>query len=171
MPTALKLRYYGDPCLRKPAARVKSVGAAERLLIKELIRAMYDFEGSGLAATQVGIGEQIVVADAGEGPFAIINPEIIKASSKETTMEEGCLSLPHVRINVKRPAAIRVRYFDENGHKVEKDLEALAARIFQHETDHLFGRMIIDHASKAEREKFKVQLAKLEALSARPSKG
>lgn len=165
MATALKLRFYGDPCLRKTAAKVVSVGPAERILIKELIRAMYEFEGAGLAAPQVGISEQIFVADAGEGPFAVINPEFIKVSVDETRMEEGCLSLPGIRINVSRPAVVHIRYLDENGRKVERELTGLMAKIFQHESDHLFGSMMIDHASDVEREKFQEKLVRLEALS------
>lgn len=168
MPTALKLRYYGDPVLRKKARPLKGVGPAERLIIKEMIRAMYDFEGAGLAAPQVGIDEQIFVADAGDGPFAIINPEVVKASEKETVLEEGCLSLPGIRINVKRPESILARYLDENGRKVERELTGLMAKIFQHESDHLMGRMVIDYATPADMEKFKVQLAKLEALTSQP---
>jgi peptide deformylase len=171
MATALKLRFYGEPVLRKVAKPVKEVGPAERFLVQEMIRAMYEFEGSGLAATQIGIEQQIFVADAGDGPFAIINPEIIKKSSKETEVEEGCLSLPKIRIMIKRPAEVRVRYFDEHGRKVEKALTELMARIFQHESDHLNGRMIIDYASRAERLKFKEQLAALERLCKKPSRG
>ncbi|MBF0595436.1 MAG: peptide deformylase [Candidatus Omnitrophica bacterium] len=165
MPTALKLRYYGDPVLRKHARPLKSVGPAERLIVREMIRAMYDFEGSGLAAPQVGIDEQIFVADAGDGPFVIINPEILEVLGKETVLEEGCLSLPGIRIGIKRPESIRVKYLDETGRVYERVLTGLMAKIFQHEGDHLFGRMIIDYATPADREKFKVQLAKLEALS------
>jgi peptide deformylase len=172
MATGLKLRFYGDPCLRKVADRVADVGPAERLLIKELIQAMYAFEGSGLAATQVGINEQIFVADAGEGPFAVINPEVVKKSVEETVLEEGCLSLPGIRVGVRRPSGIRVRYQDETGRVMERDLTGLLAKVFQHESDHLFGRMIIDYASRADLEKYAPQLAKLEVKSgAIPEKG
>lgn len=165
MPTALKLRFYGDPVLRKVAKPVKEVGPAERFLIQEMVRAMYEFDGAGLAATQVGIERQIFVADAGDGPFAVIDPVIVKKSKEEAVMEEGCLSLPRIRINIKRPAEIEVRYLDENGRRIERSLSGLMARIFQHESDHLIGRMLVDHAGKADRDKFKIQLAKLEALS------
>jgi peptide deformylase len=161
---------YGDPLLRKVAKPVKEVGPAERFLIQEMVRAMYEFDGSGLAATQIGIEQQIFVADAGDGPFAVVNPEIVKKSPREEALEEGCLSLPKVRITIKRPAEIKVRYLDQNGRKVEKSLTDLMARIFQHETDHLFGRMIVDYATRAERTKFKEQLAKLEALSKKSAK-
>ncbi|MBF0569960.1 MAG: peptide deformylase [Candidatus Omnitrophica bacterium] len=168
MPTKLKLRYYGDPVLRKVARPVKEVGAAERFLIKEMIRAMYEFDGSGLAAVQIGIEEQIFVADIGEGPFAVVNPEILKKSVTESVVEEGCLSLPGIRVNVRRPEAIVVRYRNEFGQLIEREFSALFARVFQHETDHLLGRMLIDYASKAEKEKYQDQLAALEALSRKP---
>jgi len=167
MPTALKLRYFGDPVLRKPAKPLRGVGPVERLIVKEMIRAMYDFDGLGLAATQVGMDEQIFVADDGDGPFAVINPEILWASPRKTPLEEGCLSFPGIRISVHRPERVRVRYWDETGRTVERELSGTLAKVFQHETDHLFGRMIIDHATPEEKEKYKVQLAKLEALSKR----
>ena len=168
MATKLKLRFYGDPCLRKPAQRVKTVGPAERLIIHEMAQAMYEFEGSGLAAPQVGIDQQIFVADVGEGPFAVTNPEFLIKSSQETVLDEGCLSLPKIRVNVSRPEVVRVRYLDETGRQVERDLSGLMAKVFQHESDHLNGRMIIDHASKEEKAKYKAQLADLEALSKKP---
>ncbi|MBF0330996.1 MAG: peptide deformylase [Candidatus Omnitrophica bacterium] len=151
--------------MRKPARKVLAVGPAEKMLIKEMIRAMYAFDGSGLAAVQVGIEEKIFVADAGEGPFVVINPEIIKFSLKQTVLEEGCLSFPGIHIKVKRPESVRVRYMTERSETVEIDVSGLAAKIYQHETDHLNGRMIIDHASKAEKDRFKVQLAQLENIA------
>ncbi len=160
--TGLRLRLYGDPCLRKPARLVLSIGPAEKLLIKEMIKAMYDFDGSGLAANQVGIEEKIFVADAGEGPFVVINPEILKVSSQQTVLEEGCLSFPGVHFKVKRPESVRVRYMTERAETVVIDVSGLAAKIFQHETDHLNGRMIIDYASKSEKDQYKLQLAKIE---------
>jgi peptide deformylase len=169
MATKLKLRYYGDPCLRKTAQRVKSVGPAERMIIQEMIQAMYAFDGSGLAAPQVGLDLQIFVADAGEGPFAVINPEFLHKSSQETVMDEGCLSLPKIRINVSRPEVVRVRYLDEAGRSVERDLAGLMAKVFQHESDHLHARMIIDYATKEEKIKYKEELAQLESLYKKPA--
>ncbi|MBF0619428.1 MAG: peptide deformylase [Candidatus Omnitrophica bacterium] len=165
MTTRLKVRYYGDPVLRRMAQPVRSVGPVERLFIKELISAMYAYDGTGLAAIQVGLEEQIFVADFGEGPFAVINPMILEASSHETFMEEGCLSFPEIRFKVKRPESIRVRYVTESNMTVERELSGLPAKIFQHETDHLNAKMIIDHASPEEREKFKPQLTRLETLA------
>ena len=91
--TKLKIRLYGDPCLRKKSISVKSVGPGERMLIKAMLETMYEHKGIGLAAPQVGINEQIIVVDIGEGPFAIINPKVIKKSGS-VKLEEGCLSIP-----------------------------------------------------------------------------
>ena len=159
----LRLRTYGDPCLRKPARPVLTVGPAERLLIKEMIPAMYALDGTGLAANQVGIQEKIFVADVGEGPFVVINPELIQVSAKQTFMEEGCLSFPGIHIKVKRPEAVRVRYLNERNQIMDVELTGIPAKVFQHEIDHLNGRLIIDHASRLEKIKFKQKLAALEA--------
>lgn len=169
MPTKLKLRFYGDPVLRKVAKPVKSVGPAERLFIKELIQAMYAFDGAGLAAPQVGVDEQIFVADIGDGPFVVINPEFLKYSDKETVLDEGCLSFPGIRINVTRPSAVLVRYQNEFGQLIEREFSGLIAKVFQHESDHLFGRMIIDYASKADLNKYRDKLAQLEAQARKAS--
>ena len=124
---------------------------------------MYAFDGTGLAANQVGIEARIFVADIGEGPFAVINPEVIQASAKQTVLEEGCLSFPGIHIKIDRPEAIRVRYMNERNETVEAELTGVPAKVYQHEIDHLNGRMIIDYASKAEKARFKGQLAALEA--------
>ena len=163
MTTKLRLRIYGDPCLRKPTRPVLAVGPAERLLIKEMIPAMYAFDGTGLAANQVGIDARIFVADIGEGPFAVINPEILQASAKQTVLEEGCLSFPGIHIKVKRPEAIRVKYLSVRNETIEADLSGIPSKVFQHEIDHLNGRTIMDHASRAEKIKFKEKLGMLEA--------
>ena len=168
MPTKLRLRFYGDPVLRKVGKTVKSVGPAERLLIKELIAGMYDFDGAGLAATQVGIEEQIFVGDSGEGPFVVINPLILRYSSKRTVLEEGCLSFPEIRIRIERAETISVHYQNEFGQVIEREFSGLPAKVFQHEVDHLNGRLIIDYATKEEFEKYKGPLAKLEALAVKP---
>jgi len=124
-----------------------------------MIPAMYAFDGTGLAANQVGIEEKIFVADIGEGPFAVINPEIIRVSEKKTVLEEGCLSLPGIHVKVKRPADIRVRYLSERNELIEAELTGIPAKVFQHEIDHLNGCLIIDHASKAAMDSFAEKLS------------
>ncbi len=161
MTTKLKVRFYGDPCLKKRSAAVKAVGPAERMLIHAMIETMYEYKGVGLAAPQVGVNEQIFVADIGEGPMAFVNPQIIKKSGSAKA-EEGCLSIPGVVVNVKRPAAITVRYLDQHNKVITSDFSDLLARVIQHETDHLHGKLITDHASLFEKKKIKEQLKELE---------
>ena len=155
----LKVRLYGDPCLRKKCTTVVSVGASERMLIKDMIETMYHHKGVGLAAPQVGINEQIFVADIGEGPFAVINPRILKRKGT-SSVEEGCLSIPGVLVEVKRPETIVVRYMDENNNMVERECSELLARVILHETDHLLGKLIVDYATWGQKKKVTQQLQK-----------
>jgi len=157
----LRLRFYGDPCLRTKSITVEEVGPGERMLIEAMIEAMHKYEGVGLAAPQVGINQQIFVADIGEGPIAVINPEIVEKEGSEV-MEEGCLSIPGVLVKVKRPERIIVRYKNEESQTVERELSELMARVFQHETDHLHAKLIVDYANLAEKAKIKKQLKELE---------
>lgn len=156
----LKVRYYGEPCLRRESEPVKEVGPAERLVVDAMIKAMYAYKGVGLAAPQVGINQQFFVADTGLGPFAVFNPKILRRSGNEV-MEEGCLCLPGITLNVKRSREIKVRYLDENNQVVEKELFGLMARVFMHETDHLHGKLIIDYAGWRQRLKLKGQLQRI----------
>jgi len=160
----LTIRLYGDPVLRKKAATVTSIGSGERILIKAMLAAMYENKGVGLAAPQVGISQQIFVADAGDGPLGIINPKIIKKTGS-IKVEEGCLSIPGVQVNVSRPKEIWVRYTDENGDKVETHLTELLARIFLHENDHLQGKLIVDYATLAQKALLRSKLSKIKKMA------
>jgi len=162
MSSPLKIRLYGDSCLRKISSPIKEVSPAERMLIKSMIVTMHEYKGIGLAAPQVGINQRLFVADIGEGPIAVINPKIIRKFGS-VEMEEGCLSIPEVNIKVKRPQRILVRYLDENNNEVEKIYEDLIARVILHETDHLDGKMITDYANSLEKGKYEKQLMILEA--------
>ena len=142
--TKLKIRVYGDPCLRKKSLPVQEVGPAQRMLIAFLIETMHQNKGVGLAAPQVGINEQIFVADIGDGPMAFINPHILKRRGSEV-LEEGCLSIPGVLVDVKRPKTIVVQFVDEHNRKVKRECAELLARVVQHETDHLNGKLIVDY--------------------------
>lgn len=146
----LKVRLYGDPCLIARSKPVKEVGAAERLLIDAMFATMHAQKGIGLAAPQVGINEQIFVVDTGKDAFAVINPKIIRSVGHETS-EEGCLSIPHLGVNVKRAKEIDVEFLDENNKLVRARLSGLLAKVFQHEYDHLQGRLIIDYLSAQQR--------------------
>ena len=156
----LTIRLYGDPCLRKKSTPVKEIGPSERLLIQAMIETMYKHKGIGLAAPQVGINEQIFVADIGQGPFAVVNPRIIKKKGF-SVVEEGCLSIPGVLVEIKRPETIVVRYIDENNRIVEREASELLARVIQHETDHLYGKLTIDYARWKDKGKINKQLQKI----------
>src|SRR5208283_5228128 len=124
----LKIRVYGDPCLQVKAKPVKEVGPVERMLIAAMFETVHADKGVGLAAPQVGISEQIFVVDTGKEAFAVINPKILKTAGHEA-MEEGCLSVPHVLVDVKRPKTIWVEFTDEDNHKVRAQLTGLVARV------------------------------------------
>lgn len=160
-PASLKIRLYGDPCLRAKSSSVKEVGPSERILIQSMLATMHQQKGIGLAAPQVGINKRIVVADIGQGPMALINPKIVdKAGLSE--MDEGCLSIPEVTIKVKRPSNVVVEFVDENNEKMEMQCDELMARVIQHEIDHLDGKLIVDYASKEELAKWKEKLQEIE---------
>ena len=159
----LKIRIFGDPCLRQKSEQVKEVGPGERMLIEAMLDTMYESKGVGLAAPQVGINQQIFVADTGAGAIVVVNPKILKKKGS-VSQEEGCLSIPGVTVKVRRPEKIVVQYFDANNRLVEKELNELLSRVFQHETDHLNGKLITDYASLSAKLKIKKQLKELAKL-------
>ncbi len=147
--------------LRQKSLPVKTVGPAERMLIPSMIETMYQHKGIGLAAPQIGISEQILVADIGEGPVVLINPQIIKKSGSDK-MEEGCLSIPGIVVKITRPNKIVVRYINEYNEPVQREFGELFARVIQHEMDHLKGKLIIDYASLSQQIKIKKHLKAIE---------
>jgi peptide deformylase len=155
-----------DPVLRKMSARVERVDDDLRRLADDMLETMYDAPGVGLAAVQVGVPRRLIVLDtAGKdeepSPLVLINPEILRLGSEMRVHEEGCLSIPDVRIEIERPASLRVRCLDRNGKQRELEVEGLLATAIQHEIDHLNGRLIIDFLSRLKRDiivrKFKKQ--------------
>jgi len=155
----LKIRYYGDPCLVTKSKAVKEVGPVERMLIAAMFETMVASRGVGLAAPQVGINEQIFVVDTGKEVFAVINPRIIKTAGSEV-MEEGCLSIPRVLVDIKRAKTVWVEFTDEENHLVRAQLNGLVAKVFQHEYDHLHGKLILDYLPHRERAKIVSQIKK-----------
>ena len=134
-------------------------------LIEDMFESMYAAKGVGLAAPQIGIGKKITVIDCagGEGEpqrIVLINPTIIHKEGKQTG-EEGCLSLPGFREQVTRAKRAKVRARDANGDVFEMDGEDLLARAFQHEIDHLMGRLFISHVSGLKRDLIKRKIKKL----------
>jgi len=149
---------YPDPVLRRKAEPVSDINEEILELIEDMTDAMYGDDGVGLAAPQVGESKRLIVVDAGEGLTVLINPEIIQKSGEEASLEEGCLSLPDIRVDVSRPSSVVVHGLNEKGKKIELEAEGLLARVFQHEIDHLNGVLIIDHASSVQRSLLKSRL-------------
>ncbi|HVL94805.1 MAG TPA: peptide deformylase [Solirubrobacteraceae bacterium] len=151
---ALRLiRRYGDPVLRSRALAVDRFDA--RLLdeVRRMGQLMHDAFGIGLAATQVGVMHRVLVYRVEpEAPVAgLVNPTLEWTSAETEVMEEGCLSLPGVRVEVERPVHVRVRGLDERGDGLLIEASGLEARVIQHEMDHLDGVLILDRTSRAER--------------------
>lgn len=151
--TELKIRKLGEPVLKNGVTEVEKVTEGHRKLLSEMARLMYAVSGVGLAAPQVGISESLIVIDAGTGLYKLINPHIVSSSGSQVS-EEGCLSVPEVGVKVKRAKSVVVEAWDENGKPVTIEAEGLLACVFQHEIDHLNGKLIVDHASLIEKIKY-----------------
>ena len=157
---------YGQPVLETEAKPVTQFDTPElHKLLDDMFESMYAAKGVGLAAPQISIGERIVVIDlsVGEDPaqkIVLINPEVIH---KEGTQigEEGCLSIPGFREQVRRPKKVTVRAQDAKGKSFEMTGEDLLARAFCHETDHLNGRLYITHVSALKRDLIRRKVRKL----------
>lgn len=146
-----------DPVLRKISDPVERVDDAVVKLLDDMLETMYAAPGVGLAAIQVGIPKRILVldvADDGEekSPIAMINPEIVGLGTKTRLYEEGCLSIPDVRVEIERPETVTVRYIDRHGKVQELSADGLLATAVQHELDHLDGQLIIDFLSRLKRD-------------------
>lgn len=137
------IRVMGDEVLTKKCRAVKEITPRLRDLIFDMLDTMYEANGVGLAAPQVGVLRRIVVIDVGEGPIIMVNPEIIESSGSQTG-DEGCLSLPGKAGQVTRPNYVRARALDEHMEPYEIEGEALLARAICHELDHLDGHMYVD---------------------------
>lgn len=137
-----QVRIMGDPVLEKKCREVKEVTPKLRELIGDMLDTMYDAQGVGLAAPQVGVLRRIVVIDVGEGPYVLINP-VIEATEGSQTGSEGCLSLPGQAGTVTRPNYVKVRAFDENMEEFVLEGTELLARAICHECDHLEGIMYV----------------------------
>ena len=140
-----KIRYYEekDTILRKKSKIVKAVDKKILELLEDMAETMYQEEGVGLAAPQIGILKRLVVIDVGEGLIKLINPVIIEANGEQQGIE-GCLSVPGVSGEVIRPQKVRIEAQNEKGEYIELEGEDLLARAFCHELDHLEGILFID---------------------------
>ena len=148
----LQIKRYPEPVLRKKSAHILEVTPKEVKLFEDMLLTMYTFNGIGLAAPQVGDSVQVIVADIGEGPIRLINPRIIKSKGEEK-LSEGCLSVPELSVDIKRPEEILVEGLNEKGEQIGMKAKGLLARVIQHEMDHLKGRLIIDYLSMIDKMK------------------
>ena len=153
--TPLRLRYYGDPVLRKKAEPMTEFPPELAEFVEGLYECMYREAGIGLAAPQVGALRRVFVLDVAEEggervKRAFVNPVLVTKEGSDTA-EEGCLSIPGIRADVKRPARIVVEAMDEHGVPFRLAAEGLLARAIQHETDHLDGVLFVDRLSAIHR--------------------
>ena len=147
----LEIVKYPNSILKNTSFPVVTVGKEERQMLEQMIRTMYFNGGIGLAAPQIGINKQLAVIDIGDKKLLkLINPTVIEVEGKEE-MEEGCLSIPNVYINVKRPKRVKIKALDENGREFIMEATGLLGRAILHEIDHLKGRIIIDYLNPIKR--------------------
>ncbi len=142
---------YPDPVLRKKSEPVEKVDKEIKQLIEDMTETMYASRGIGLAAIQIGVLKRVILVNVGEGLVLLVNPEILEDEG-ETQMEEGCLCLPGVMLEVKRSEKVKVKGLNRKGEEIIIHAEGLLARALQHEIDHLKGVLIIDKISKIKRE-------------------
>ncbi len=138
-----KILELGDEVLTKKCKEVTKMTLRNRILISDMLDTMYEAQGVGLAAPQVGILKRIAVVDIGDGPVVLINPEILSTAGEQTG-DEGCLSVPGKAGTVTRPDYVKVRTYTEDMDVIEIEGEELLARALCHEIDHLEGKMYVD---------------------------
>ena len=158
---------YDDEVLRKKAVAVEGNSEEFQTFIDDMFETMYNANGIGLAAPQIGVSKRIFVIDADSvmdeeeelfGPLAFINPEIISLSGEEIMMEEGCLSLPELNDKVKRPDIVKIKFLDRDFEEREMEVGGWMSRVIQHEFDHLEGILFIDHINLFRRRLHKSEL-------------
>ena len=140
----------GSDVLRERAVAVKEVTPSIHKLLDNMADTMYEADGVGLAAPQIGVSKRVIVIDVGSGLIEMINPEIIEQEG-EAIEDEACLSVPGVTGEVSRSAKVKVRGLNRNGEVQEIVGKGLLARAFQHEIDHLDGILFVDKATKTKR--------------------
>jgi peptide deformylase len=148
--SAYTVRTYGDPVLGQRARGVEEIDAKLVRLVDDMIETMYDAVGAGLAAPQVGVQRRLFVYDVGDGPEAVVNPEIVETSG-EWYHDEGCLSIPGLRLGITRPDRVLLRGVDLAGNPLEIEADEFLGRVFQHEVDHLDGVLMIERLDEDQR--------------------
>jgi len=160
---------YGHPVLKKKGKDLEKGEIDVKTLVEDMFETMYNANGVGLAAPQVGKSLRVFVIDTdpiddGDEPKikqAFINPKILDEEGEEWAFEEGCLSIPNIREDVERKPNIRIKYFDENWDEHEKEFDGFVARVIQHEYDHIEGVLFTDHVSAFKKRLLKGKLANI----------
>ena len=161
-----RIRMYGDPILHERALSIKAITEEDHQIAKKMLATMYSNPiGIGLAATQVGILRRLIVIDIDRddpdnAPIVLINPEILEQEG-ESIIEEGCLSIPELKAEVKRPEKIMVSARTLDDEEIIIEDESLLARVLQHEIDHLNGILFIDHLSRKKQKRLKAKLRQI----------
>ena len=163
--SVLNIKNCLDPVLRKKCDLIQNIDEGLVTLSDDMIETMYAATGVGLAANQVGISSRLIVVDLGfkeekHAPLIIVNP-VITASEEEQTGLEGCLSIPEVYADVKRFQRVEVKGVDLNGKDVRMEVEGFMARAFQHEMDHLEGKLFWDMLGKIKRDMLRRKFKKI----------
>lgn len=170
----LPILRYPDPQLHTVAKPVAEVNAALQPLIDDMLATMYEASGIGLAATQVGVHQRLIVIDVSEErnqPLVLINPELLWASPERHKGEEGCLSVPGIYDGVERADAVKVRALDRHGRPQTLEADGLLAVCIQHEMDHLMGKVFVEYLSPLKRNRIKTKLLKEQREDARDDHG
>ncbi len=164
----LEILQYPDPRLTIPAQRVEKIDGATRKLIEDMTETMYAAPGVGLAATQVDVHKQIVIIDVSEDRSDLrvfINPEITRREGQAVN-QEGCLSVPGIYDNVERAESVTVTALDRNGARFTLNASGLLATCIQHEVDHLYGRVFVEHLSDLKQNRIRAKLKKRQRKAA-----
>ncbi len=164
---SLNITIYPDPALAKKAEVVKDMTPTVKELMPQMVFTMQENDGIGLAAPQVNILKRIIVIQDGEDVKTYLNPRIVHRSREKQMDEEGCLSLPGIFVDVSRPSSVEVEIQTPGGKPVIIKAEGLTARIFQHEIDHLEGKLIIHRIPFWRRWKLREQLQEFKKYALR----
>ena len=161
-----------DEILKKVSEPIEKIGVNEKKLINNLFDTMYNSNGIGLAAVQIGILKRILVVDVSNKdeknqPIVLVNPVIKNLSHEKSIYEEGCLSIPETFVEIERPKICEVEYIDEKGSKKILKCDGLLSTCVQHEINHLDGKLIIDHLSKLKKDFIIKKISKIKKSSGR----
>ncbi|MDX1673435.1 MAG: peptide deformylase [Longimicrobiales bacterium] len=162
----LDIKLMGDPVLRQECAEVEEIDDELRRLAQDMFDTMYDADGVGLAAPQVGVTKRLIVVDPreeGVAPRALVNPRILSTGEETDRAEEGCLSIPGLKEVVEREATVVVEAEGLDGETVRIDADGLQARVLLHEIDHLNGVLFVDRVSPLKRKMLLKKWKKLQA--------